>query len=678
MPHRRPCTAVLAIFFFFLLAQSAPAGTPPRFVVSVVDAHGLAVAGAAVRVRSGGDTRSFVTGPFGSVRLEAEAPFELEVRAKGFEPALRRFESAPVETITVRLEPAMVHASVEVVVRDEAAALPAPVSVAVRTTAARTVFDALDEIVPGLSVTRRGVMGYGISTNGTGGVTIRGIGGQPNTGVLVVVDGRPEIMGLMGHPLPDAYSLSDAQAVWVTQGPASVLYGSNAMGGVVEIQARQPARGVGGRFSSSIGSFLTGQQRVAFDAASERGYFSIAAGVDHTRGDRPRSAYRGVTGTMSAGVGLSPSWKAALHANFTDFNVEDPGPLNAPLTASEATVERGGFSVTIDNASARTWGYTRGYASFGHHMITDGFRSVDSRIGVRLHQHVAAGTRTVVEIGSDISRMGGRARNIDNNLDYGAHYRTETAVFARAEHRPTPGVALHAGLRYHHDSLTGAMVVPEIGGAVKLNEWASVNASAARGFRSPTIRELYLFPAPNPELAPEVVWNYQASLKLSPAGSMSAAATVYYADVDNLIVTLGRFPNLTLLNHGRAINRGVEGTLRWRAGTAVELSGGYAYLRSTNLAPLAPAHKLTCAVDVRVARMSIHAGSVTVGRRWADASRGSALAGYTTVGLKATMPVSPGVSLYALVDNLLDRKYEVVAGYPMPGTNVLAGLTFSF
>ena len=75
--------------------------------------------------------------------------------------------------------------------------------------------------------------------------------------------------------------------------------------------------------------------------------------------------------------------------------------------------------------------------------------------------------------------------------------------------------------------------------------------------------------------------------------------------------------------------------------------------------------------------MSIHAGSVTVGRSGQSQQRFRGWRQHA-VGLKATMPVSPGVSLYALVDNLLDRKYEVVAGYPMPGTNVLAGLTFSF
>lgn len=659
-------------------AHAAAHPQPAGLIVSVIDPHGLAVSGASIDVRTAHRRVVLKTDTSGSVRLNPEFPLDLEVRAPGFERVAWRLESPPPAGFTVRLSPAAVHATVDVVVRDNAAAATAPASLAVDRTAARTVFDAIDDVVPGVSVTRRGVMGYGIATNGTGGVSIRGIGGQPNTGILVVVDGRPEMQSLMGHPLPDAYSLSDAQAVAVTLGPASVLYGSNAMGGVIDIQTRQPSSGLSGRVSGSIGSFLTGQQRLAIGGANDRAFFSATVGLDHTRGDRPRSAYRGATATLSAGTGLSRSWRATVHGNVTDFRVEDPGPVRAPLPSSEAVVDRGGLSLTLDNATNRSWGYTRAYATFGHHVITDGFRSVDDRAGLRLHQHIAAGSRTLIEVGADMSRSGGRAKNVQTGLDYGSHRRTETAVFARAEHRLTSGVGLHAGVRYDHDSLTGGITVPEIGAAVSLAEWATLAASAGRGFRNPTIRELYLFPAPNPGLKPERLWNYQASLQLRPLASLSAGVTAYYADVDNLIVTLGRFPNLMLRNEGRALNRGLEATLRWRLSSTVECSGGYAYLRSTNLAPLVPAHKLTYAVDAQLARVSLRMGGMTVGQRWADTSKTATLSGYTTLSLKATVPVTPRLSLFVLVDNLLDRSYEVVPGYPMPGANVMGGMTLAF
>ena len=67
----------------------------------------------------------------------------------------------------------------------------------------------LSEQVPGVFVTERGITGFGISTGSAGSINIRGIGGDPNTEVLVLLNGNPQFMGIMGHPLPDVYIASD-------------------------------------------------------------------------------------------------------------------------------------------------------------------------------------------------------------------------------------------------------------------------------------------------------------------------------------------------------------------------------------------------------------------------------------------------------------------------------------
>jgi len=205
-----------------------------------------------------------------------------------------------------------------------------------------------------------------------------------------------------------------------------------------------------------------------------------------------------------------------------------------------------------------------------------------------------------------------------------------------------------------------------------------VAAGVARGFRNPTLRELYLFPAPNPQLVPERLWNYQASFHVRPRPSLSGSATAYYADLSDVIVTLGRFPNLRTANTGRGLNRGLEGLIRWTARPGLEFKTGYAWLRSTNLAPLVPAHKWNSAVEWEAGGAFLHLGGLSVGRRWADLTRNRLLGGYTLATLRCSVPVRRDWSVHVTVDNLLNRRYEVLPGYPMPSINALAGMSFQF
>lgn len=642
----------------------------------IVDPQDAAVPHARVVARGGGQRAAVLTDVSGAAVLNLPRPVEIEVQAAGFEPLRRTVAAAEA---TIRLQPATLRTAVEVVVTGEPLAGHATGTAAeIERNGARTVLDAVEALVPGAFVTRRGVVGYGIATNGTGGVAIRGIGNQPNTGVLVVVDGRPDFQGLMGHPLPDFYSLSDAAAVAVTEGPASVLYGSNAMGGVIEIQPSRPAEGMSTRLTSGLGSYLTGQHRLAHGARLERSFYSLAAGVSHTRGDRPSSAFRNQDGSVALGRDFSERWKGSLDARYGHFHVEDPGPESAPLHNSYARVGRGGFSLNLDNSGGRTWGYTRVYSSLGNHYITDGFRSIDRTTGLRVNQHVALTPALTVEGGTDVVRYGGRARNVVQGLDYGRHNLHSEAGFARAQWLPASRLRFHSGLRYEHHSAFGGLVVPEAGFGLSLHPRYTLSAQVGRGFRNPTIRELYLFPAPNPELLPEHLWNHQVSLQARPADTLEASVTAFYADLRDGIVVMGRFPNLAMVNAGRALNRGIETMLRWRPSRRVVLRSGHAWVHSTNLQPYVPEHKWNYAVEVDAGRAFLHFGGITAGSRWGDAQHTRRMDGYSAAAVRVSVPAGRRTSFFTMVDNLLNRRYEVVPGYRMPGINASGGLTVHF
>ena len=117
-----------------------------------------------------------------------------------------------------------------------------------------SILPTLTNEVPGLFITNRGLMGYGVSEGSSGAIKVRGIGGMAN--LLVLIDGLPQYAGLYGHPIADNYLTMMTDRVEVIRGPASLYYGSNAMGGAVNVITKQGKGDFHGEAGASWGRFL--------------------------------------------------------------------------------------------------------------------------------------------------------------------------------------------------------------------------------------------------------------------------------------------------------------------------------------------------------------------------------------------------------------------------------------
>lgn len=677
--------------------------------IRVADQTGAALAGAQVSslASNGGSAETVVADGRGVARVQCHAGVTLRLSALGFEPRSAVLKSCPAER-EIRLAPASVQSSVSIVVTpDQTPNESVTTAQEISRTSARTVFDALEELSPAVFVTRRGVMGYGIATNGTGAVNLRGVGGSPNTDILVVLDGRPDFQGEMGHTLPDFYSLSDTGSIRLTEGPASVLYGSNAMGGAVEIAPRTPAHGTEFELQSSMGSFGTVQNRLYAGSRVGRGLYTASAGINDTDGDRAYSAYHSQDGSLSAELPLNSIWTAALHGNYGHFLVQDPGPIFATQPSenpNSASVGRGGFTADAGNATPALNGYTRFYSTWGHNATADrndttnNFDSQDRITGGRVFQtwtpQPGRGENALaVDFGGDFVNYGGSAENFNVALTSvtlygGEHQINDDAGFVRAHWSPTVKTLLNAGFRYQQNSQFGGIAVPEFGAQWHASHIFSLSASASRGFRNPTLRELYLFPGPNPNLTPEHEWSYETTVQARLSESLAASTTFYYADVANQINVVPVFVpifHLFEINNGSALNKGVETSLRWSGLGApghhrLSVTAGYAFLRSTNMNALVPGNKANLGVDLDLKYAFLHATVQAVGKRNSGDSAPAPvqLGGYTETGLKLSVPVRRNLSFFATADNLLNHRYQVLTGYPMPGINGSGGFVVHF
>lgn len=552
----------------------------------------------------------------------------------------------------------------------------------------------LTEQVPGLFVTGRGVMGYGVSTGAAGGMTLRGVGNSPTTGLLVLIDGHPQYMGLMGHPIADAYQSMLADRVEVVRGPASVLYGSNAMGGVINIVTRKMAQdGVKTDLRAGYGSYNTLETELTNRIRSGRFTSTVTGSYNRTDGHRADMGFEQYGGYAKLGYQLSGAWDLYADVNLTHFNASNPGPVTAPILDNDSRITRGMTSFALRNDYGSASGALSFFYNWGRHKINDGyspgkepldyrFNSRDEMLGVSWYESFQLFRGNRLTVGVDYQHFGGKAWNtftngapdkttVDKSLD-------EVAGYVDFRQSLTHWLTLDAGLRLDHQSHAGTEWVPQGGLSFLLPHNAQIKAMVSKGFRFPTIREMYMFPPQNPDLKPEKLMNYELSFSQQLLqGALNYGVNLFYIDGDNIIQTVpvdGRPKNI---NTGRIENFGVEAEFAWRITRAWSLSANYSYLNMKYPVVAAPEHKL-------------YAGAAYVHGRWNVSTGFQYVRGlYTSLkpqtqdnfllwNARASFRAAKWIDLWVRGENLLAQRYEINAGFPMPKATVIGGFNLNF
>lgn len=560
----------------------------------------------------------------------------------------------------------------------------------------------LTEQVPGFFSTSRGVLGYGISTGSAGGINVRGVGGSNTAEVLVLIDGHPQYAGLMGHPLSDNLLSLGVGKVEVVRGPASVLYGSNAMGGVINIVTENALseEGAHGKASVMAGSYGTVESSLSGRLRVGRVTESMGLLYNRTDGHRANSAFNQTQGSIGLGYELNRYWNFHADAQISRIMSENPGKVTSPLEECNADIRRGVMSVGLKN----DFGGMNGDASFfmntGNHVINDGhlhsaeqldyrFHSRDALMGANIYESFSLfeGNRTTV--GFDWMHNTGWAAfewrdstvsaPWDKTLPEVDRWSDELAGYVDFN-QELGKFHLGAGIRYDWHSIFGSMLVPQAGLTYRVADGQLLKASFGKGFRNPTFRDAYMFSSRNPDLKPEETLNYELSWNGVWGNFLRLGLNLFYIEGKNIIQTVMNGNRWQNMNIASIHNSGVEVTAAVRLSPDLTFSGNYSFLHMKEPVICAPQRKLYVEGEWQhgsfagICGLQYISGLYTV---LETATSPAVTQEYVLLNSRISYTFSPMFSVFLRGENLMNRSYETYDGYTMPGITVFGGIVLS-
>lgn len=567
-------------------------------------------------------------------------------------------------------------------------------------------YDELLRAVGGVDVQSRG--GFGIQSD----LTLRG---STFNGVLVLLDGARLNDPMTGHFLADfPVPLSEIARIEVLRGPATALYGPDALGGVIQIFTKTGLRkasaldaGIGGEAGGQLGRHNLYAVDGRVRHASRRTTVSAAATAQGSDGEPIRNTDgQRVTGPdepVRTDFARQAATAATAHdlggpTLYTRFGIDDRDfSAYHFYTSLPSDTAREGTSTYWAQARLMSpheqptrW---RAQVAAKRHEDTYRFNSQVPQPNRHTSRLLTAQAQAAREITPQLTLAGGAsgtARDIDSN-NLGAHSDAGGGAFVRFRWQPTSTLTVSGSGRLDHDPAYGTELTPQLYVAFNQSTY-TLRGGIGRAVRAPNYVERYyntvLDTPPDgslgtPDLRAERAWSYEVGADLYPLPGFAVHATGFLRMTDNLI-DYARFSGNTYYRARNILSVGTRGveleaSLHQSLGprSRVHLAATYTGL-DVDLGDVADGVEYTYAVNnarhLVQGTATVTVGSASFGLQglWKERIEAPAPAdvSYGIVHLRADYQIDvlgPRTLLSAEVRNLFDQRYSEVFDAPMPG-----------
>ncbi|MFM2320364.1 MAG: TonB-dependent vitamin receptor [Pseudomonadota bacterium] len=570
----------------------------------------------------------------------------------------------------------------------------APVTVITRKEIEQTQASTIAEVIaqtPGVSLTSSGYMGKQTA------IHLRGTNANH---VLVLIDGVKAGSATLGTTPLELFPLAQVERIEIVRGPRSSLYGSEAIGGVIQIFTRKGSgsKGIQPQASASYGSFNTAKASAGIGGGSGEGaWFNLNAATERTDGINAQDFYTVYLPDYSTGK-VYETDKDGYKNN--SFSLRAGNRFENGMSAEAGVMQAQGESefdgqyqnenhfkqqVTQGKFSAPIGASTTVTAQLGHSLdkqdsYKDGVfqdRFQTKRTSATLQADMQLGAAGSLTAGLD--QMNDK---VSGTTDYAVTSRKNTGLFASYQ-LSAANNKFDISARQDDNEQFGKKATGGIAFAHEFSERLRATASYGTAFKAPTFNDLYYPFSGNADLKPENSKN----LEFGVAGRLASgewAISAFQNKVDDLIQWQDTGGGVWKpMNVAAAKITGVELSTAQRFGDW-QVSGNATFQKpevangeqAGNLLINRSKQILNLDAERQWGRVSVGAAIHAEGRRYNDASNLQPLAGFGTLDLRAKYAINRDLAVSAKLANVLDKDYELRQGYNQPGVNGMLTLEY--
>jgi vitamin B12 transporter len=530
--------------------------------------------------------------------------------------------------------------------------------------------------VPGLAISNDGGLGKNSS------VFLRGTNSDH---VLVLIDGVRAGSATLGMTAFQDIPIDQIDHIEIVRGPRSSLYGSEAIGGVIQIFTRKGGKGLQPYLSAGVGSHSLYRASGGIAGGNERAWYSLngarleTRGYDAQRGSEPdRDGYYNTSGSARVGY----RFDNGLELDGNVLQAEGHNRFDGSFQNNSEVVQQmvGG---RLKYAPLAFW-QTRLQAGrtldeSGNFLNRNFISRFDSqRVNVTWQNDITVTEKHQVSVGLDYfnDQVGG-------TTDYLVKSRDNKAGFVQYQ-TDWQAMDLLLGARYDDNEQFGSHATGNAAVGYRFDNGIRLSGSWGNAFKAPGFNQLYFPGFGNPALSPETSESWEVSLNGRHAG-ITWAVNGYHTEVENLINTVCDLDwNCTAVNADQARILGLE----TRASTRIlgfDLAANLTLTEPLNLTtgpnqghalPRRPRSLFRFDMDRRLGPVQLGGSVYGESRRYDDLANTQSIPGFVTVDLRTRIDLTHGLALEGRIANLLDQDYRNSGRYYQDGRNFMLGLRY--